>query len=176
MTDHHRHSQPSADPTESAFATYSGDLHRFLTRRMHCSQTARDLAQDVYLRFMLVSRREVIRNVQAFLYQLASNLIYEFRAREQHSQVVFDSDLVEAADRQSALEMEADPSDRLADQDELRRLLAPLPPVYRAVLLMRKRDGLSPDEIAQRLGYSKKTVYEYLTRAMALIKEQERNR
>lgn len=164
------------DVTEKAFEEFSGELQRFLTRRLRCAQTARDLAQDVYLRFLLVSRQETIRKPQAFLYQLASNLMYEFRMRQQHTQIVYDSDLVEAADRNSAVESKTDPGDRLSSAQELDRILKPLPKAYRAVLLMRKRDGLSPDEIAQRLGLSKKTVYEYLTRAIAQVKEARLDR
>jgi RNA polymerase sigma-70 factor (ECF subfamily) len=164
------------DVTEEAFEAFGSELHRFLTRRLRCTHQARDLAQDTYLRFMLVSRREPIRNAQAFLYQLASNLIYEYRAREQHSRVVYDSDLLEAVDRQTAVEGADDPLDRLSHAQELERVLKVLPKAYRAVLLMRKRDGLSPDEIAQRLGFTKKTVYEYLTRALAQVKAAELER
>ena len=175
-------SRQPGNPTDApdlagkAFEAYGNELHRFLTRRTRCPQTARDLAQDAYLRFMLVSRRESIRNAQAFLYQLASNLVYELNVRERHSRVVFDSDLLEAADHRSALETEADPLDRLASAQELEHILKPLPKAYRAVLLLRKRDGLSPGEIADRLGFTRKTVYDYLTRALALIRENRQDR
>jgi RNA polymerase sigma-70 factor (ECF subfamily) len=154
------------------FEAYGPELHRFLMRRTGCAHTARDLAQDAYLRFMLVSRQETVRNPQAFLYQLAANLVYEFKMRELKTQVVYDSELLEAADHRNAVEAPPDPVDRLSSQEQLRELLNALPKAYRAVLLLRKRDGLSPDEIAQRLGFSKKTVYEYLTRALARIKER----
>lgn len=173
MTDRHhtKGAQISPDVTQQAFDEYGVDLHRFLTRRMRCAHTARDLAQDVYLRFMLASRKQAIRNVQAFLYRLASNLIYELKVREQHSRVVYDSELLEATDCRTARESLMDPIDRLETAQEFDRILSTLPKAYRAVLLMRKRDGLSPDEIAQRLGFTRKTVYEYLTRALAQVKE-----
>jgi RNA polymerase sigma-19 factor, ECF subfamily len=138
---------------------------------MRCTHTADDLAQDAYLRFMLVSRQQGIRNAQAFLYQLASNLIYELKVREQQSRVVYDSDLLEAADHRSATEAPDDLMDRLSCEQQLEQLLKPLPKAYRTILLMRKRDGLSPEEIAQRLGFTKRTVYGYLTRALAQIRE-----
>jgi DNA-directed RNA polymerase specialized sigma24 family protein len=43
------------------------------------------------------------------------------------------------------------------------------------VLLLRKRDGLSPDEIALRMGLTKATVYTYLIRAVAQFKAHFRN-
>src|SRR5262245_2117533 len=127
------------DLTERAFAEFGPELQRFLTRRVRCAHTARDLAQDTYLRFMLVSRQEGIRNARAFLYQLATHVAHEYRLRQQHSQVVYDSDLVDAADRKAAAETGGDASDRLSVAEELTRALQPLPKAYRAVLLMRKR-------------------------------------
>ncbi|MBL8269121.1 RNA polymerase sigma factor [Steroidobacter sp.] len=166
----------SSEFAGNAFEEYGPELHRFLMRRTGCTQTAHDLAQDAYLRFVLVARREHIRNAQAFLYQLASNLVYEFRMRERNSRVVFDSNLLETVDHLSAPATEADPLDQLASADQLERLLRPLPKAYRAVLLLRKRDGLSPAEIAQRLGFTRKTVYDYLTRALAMIRENRQDR
>ncbi len=173
MLDHRRtqRTPPSSDLTQRAFEEYGVDLYRFLIRRMRCAHTARDLAQDVYLRFMLAARHENIRNAQAFLYQLASNVVYEYKIRQQHSRVVYDSDLLEAVDHQTAVETASDPIDRLGSAEEFGRALLTLPKAYRAVLLMRKRDGLSSAEIAQRLGLTRKTVYEYLTRAIAQLKE-----
>src|SRR5690349_1520128 len=98
----------SSDATEKAFLEYGVELHRFLTRQVHCAQMARDLAQDVYLRFMLVARQEPIRNAQAFLYQLASHLVYEYRTRQRAEHVVFDSEAVNEVDRHPVLEMRGD--------------------------------------------------------------------
>ena len=60
--------------------------------------------------------------------------------------------------------------DAVASRMELQRLQAALeglPPLYSAALLLRKRDGLSHREIAERLQISLHTVRKYLTRAVA---------
>lgn len=50
-------------------------------------------------------------------------------------------------------------------------ILDELPPLYRAILLLRKRDGYSHAEIANRVGKSKATVHIYLTRALTRCRE-----
>jgi len=50
--------------------------------------------------------------------------------------------------------------------EQLEYVLRQLPPMYRAVLLLRKRDGMSYAEIAQKLKLSVHTVKKYLARAV----------
>lgn len=162
----------AAEITRAAFEQYRNELHRYLTRRLNGAQDAQDLAQDVYLRFMQVSQHETVREPQAFLYRLASNLVYEFRLRERRSLVTFDSDAAdERCNRAAGTGEENDGlGERLCSAQELAQVLQRLPKTYQVVLLLRKRDGLSPDDIAQRLGLSKSTVYTYLIRAVAQFK------
>jgi DNA-directed RNA polymerase specialized sigma24 family protein len=53
------------------------------------------------------------------------------------------------------------------------RRLKTLPPLWQAILLMAKRDGLSADEIARKVNLSKKTVYIYLGYAIAQFKQDQ---
>src|SRR5689334_7079283 len=159
-----------ADATRQVFEEYAARLHRFLARRLPSAHDAQDLAQEVYLRFMQVSRQEEIRNPQAFLYRLASNMVYEFRVRERYNRVVFDSDEAEKRERSIAEDMSIDLADEMNFSQEFKRVLEELPKPLQAVLLLRKCAGYSPDEIAQQLGFTKSTVYAYLIRAVAHFK------
>jgi len=158
------------DPTERALEEYGIKLDRFLHRRVRSSHDAKDLAQEVYLRFMQVSRQEEIRNPQAFLYRLAGNLVHEFRVRERYSRVVYDSECADACEDSSAPDSNVDLADQINLQQELKRALLQLPKPLQAVLLLRKYGGFSPEEIAQQLGLTKGTVYVYLIRAVAHFK------
>ena len=51
-------------------------------------------------------------------------------------------------------------------------ILQDRPPLYRAVLLLRKRDGYSHAEISEKLGITKTTVRTYLTRALSRCFEE----
>ena len=57
-------------------------------------------------------------------------------------------------------------AERQAAMRKLKNVLEHQPRLYRAVLLMRKRDGMSHAEIAEKLSVSVHTVHKYLTRAV----------
>ncbi len=150
----------------SACEQYHAELHRFLMRRLQSAQHAQDLAQEAYLRLLRVERAELVRQPRAYLYRIAVNLISEFRLRAQREPIVFDSDaLAQAAEH--VADTPADEGDRAADAQQIELLLEQLPPLYRAIFVLRKRDGLSYPEIAQQLDISVHTVKKYLARAVA---------
>jgi RNA polymerase sigma-70 factor (ECF subfamily) len=162
---------------EIAFAQYRPALHRFLMRRLSCAESAKDLAQEAYLRLMRVEDAELIDEPQAYLFRIASNLIYEHRQRIRKDVVTFDSRLVEHAservpDPLSTLEA----SEKLGMERQLDSILKQLPPLYAAILVMKKRDGLSLQEIADELDISVHTVKKYLFRAIARCRAARWNR
>jgi RNA polymerase sigma-70 factor (ECF subfamily) len=61
-------------------------------------------------------------------------------------------------------------AERLNLQQQIDRALAQLPPTHAAVLLCHKRDGLSDEEVAEKLGLSIHTVEKYVTQAKSKIR------
>jgi len=155
---------------------YHAGLHRFLMRRLRSAHNAQDLAQETYLRLLRVDRTEFVRKPRAYLYRIAANLIYEFRLREQRDPVTFDSEVVEQSEELALDSSSHDANERLCQAQELEALLAPLPPLYRAAFILRKRDGQSYPEIARTLGISVHTVKKYLARAVAHFRAAVRER
>jgi RNA polymerase sigma-19 factor, ECF subfamily len=151
----------------SAFEQYHAGLHRFLMRRLRSTQNAQDLAQETYLRLLRMDRHDLVRKPQAYLYRIASNLVYEFKLRERNAPVCFDSEELERAAESPAVPATADASEDLGLSQQLEILLEQLPPLYRAVFVLRKRDGMSYPEIARTLDISVHTVKKYLARAVA---------
>jgi RNA polymerase sigma-19 factor, ECF subfamily len=160
------HANRKGGPVESAFEQYWRGLHKFLMRRLRSSHNAQDLAQEAYLRLLRVEDIELIRQPQAYLYRIASNLAYEFKLREQKDVVTFDSEVMDDV-AEHPHELFADELDRLGATQQLEHVLGQLPPMYRAVFVLRKRDGLSYAEIAKSLDLSVHTVKKYLARAVA---------
>ena len=159
---------PAASFAEAAFRSHRAALQRFLMRRLHHNENAQDLAQEVYLRLLRVEDADLIRHPLAFLYRLALNVAFEFRLRKQRDPVRFDSETAEELEQHAQyVDATPDASEQLCTEEELRRLLAPLPPMVRAVLVLRKRDGMSNQEIAGELGISIHTVKKYLCQAVA---------
>jgi len=152
---------------ESGFEQSHAGLHRFLMRRLRSTHHAQDLAQETYLRLLRMDRQELVRKPQAYLYRIAANLVYEFQLRERNQPVSFDSDAVAEAAELPTSPATNDAGDGLSLSRQLETVLAELPPLYRAVLVLRKRDGLSYSEIARTLDISVHTVKKYLARAVA---------
>lgn len=150
----------------SACEQYHAELHRFLMRRLHSSHHAQDLAQEAYLRLLRVERPELVRQPRAYLYRIAVNLVMEFRLRARRDPITYDSDTLAVVAEQIS-EAPADEGERTADAQQIELILDQLPPLYRAIFVLRKRDGLSYQEIAQQLEISVHTVKKYLARAVA---------
>jgi RNA polymerase sigma-70 factor (ECF subfamily) len=163
-------SQELANTVAAAFRKYAPELHRYIARRMRNPASAPDLTQEIFERFLQLPSSDTVRNTQRYLYGIASHVVSEFRDREEHSHVAFDSEAVDSA--QGRLEHSAtdDIADRLALQQDIKSALAKLAPVHRAVLLLVKRDGFTYAEVAQKTGLAESTVTKYVFEARAKVK------
>jgi RNA polymerase sigma-19 factor, ECF subfamily len=145
------------------------ELYRFLVRRLGAKQDANDLEQEVYLRLLRLEKSELVRQPLAYVYTIAAHVAHQFRMRAEQSPVTFDSEVLQ----QAAEHPEHVADDRLADELNAQRtvesLLEKLPATHRAVLVLCKRDGLSYEEIAEKLGISEHTVKKYVYEAKARV-------
>lgn len=155
----------AADP--DLFTEYGPTLIRYLSRRVGNDADAHDLAQEAFLRLTRVKDSDLIQKPAAYLFRIAANLASEFHLREKHRHRTIDLDtLAEFGGDGDGDRFQRDMEAR-SGVKALERLLEELPPLYRAVLLLRKRDGYSYEEIAEKLEVSPHTVHKYLTRAVA---------
>ena len=97
-----------------AFRDYAPELHRYIARQMRHPENAADLTQEIFERFLQLPNLEMVRNAQAFLYGIASNLVRELRYREGRSLVAFDSEAVDAISQRMEHSDRADLAERLA--------------------------------------------------------------
>lgn len=169
---HTRTSQALTGLAGLAFERYGQALQRYLMRRLHQRHDAHDLAQEVYLRLLRVADADLVRKPQAYMYRIASHVIYEFRLKEEQEKdcMVVDSDvLTDLAERVGDASTD-DIEGRIGSQLDVDRILSRLPPIEQAIVLLQKRDGLSYQQVAERLGLSKHTVKKYLFRALAHLR------
>ena len=150
----------------SVIEVYGPHLVRFLEQRTGCRSDAQDLAQEAYFRICRVSDPDLIREPESYLFRIACNLANELalRRRSQPSTIELEAARPELSDGdRGSFE---DLMENRSSLDKLEAILTELPPLYRAVLLLRKRDGYSHEEIAERLAISPHTVHKYLSRAL----------
>lgn len=162
----------TAEFGKAAAARYKRELHRYLTRRLNNPEDVDDLAQEVYMRLLRIDEDKIIREPLAYLYGVASHVVADFwiGAERDRDQLNIDGNTVEEWSNDPALALPDDLAERLNLQQQLERALSQLPPMHAAVLLAHKRDGLSYEETAVKLGISVHTVEKYVTQAKARIR------
>ena len=147
-------------------------LMRLLRRHWRYPDEHADLRQDIYIRVYEASMRDgVPESTVAFVFTCARNLLVD-RARRAQA-VSFDAfaDLEELPEQP---ESDFTPEQFASARQELRLLqlaLDDLPPRCREVIVMRKIEGLSQNEIAERLGIAVGTVEKQITRGIRALAE-----
>jgi RNA polymerase sigma-70 factor (ECF subfamily) len=150
--------QSAHELVEDVFREYGDALHRYLMRRLASGQNARDLAQKAYLRLLRVEDAALIEAPQAYLFRIASNLVYKFRLQERHkvSRLIPRWPIMRT--KRAAARLRMSPPAQAERAQQIKTMLAQLPPLYAVILVMKKRDGKSIQEIASELEISVHTV------------------
>lgn len=154
------------------FDEYHDELHHFLLGRLRNQAfDATDVMQETYLRLLRLKDTQVIEQPRAYVYRVALNVVQELGIKEKTHAAL--------PDRLTDPSIQAagpTPPDDAAEHDihvrALERAVGNLPARTQAILIMRKRDGLSRREIANQLGVSEHTVKKHLLRAVAWCRER----
>lgn len=156
------------------FTDRGGDLIKHLRSRLPNGEDARDLAQEAYIRLLRLDRGDLVRNPEAYLFRIASNLVHEYWLKGQRT-VMENADEVDL----DSIPVRDNSPDIQSEQREamvaLEQALGVLPPIHQQVVLMHRRDGMTYDEIAEKLGISPHMVKKYLSKGLALCREQMRH-
>ena len=165
---------PMADqePAQSEFARLYratiAPLRRYLTRFLGDANEAQDIAHDAYIRVYPRDGKTAPDNPQAFLYTTARNLAINRIKRRKISPFNY---------QEAHAETTASPQPGVVQQvmarqelGHLEAAIAELPPGCRAVLLLRKVELLSHQEIADQLGIAVSTVEKQHARALRLLR------
>ena len=154
-------------PRRTGFFEHYEELIRTWTRRLRSRQEAEDLAHDTFVR-VLEAKSVQVEQPRAYLHQTARNIAVDAYRRE---------------DRREAMELGAldqtppsgDPEHfmhaiQLADSIE--QALAELPLNCRKIFIWQKIEGLTQQEIAERLGLSKNMVEKYMIRTLRHLRDR----
>ena len=150
---------------------YGVDLIRFISKRVRTLADARDLAQEAYVRLLRMERKELIRHPRAYLYRIAANILYEYElkrkadvaglARWTEEQLLDrSSSCVEGEGEEGALCSRVD------------HVLEELSPKCRAVLILHRRDGMTYEEVGEKIGISPSMVKKYLSQGLRHCRER----
>lgn len=151
---------------------YRKQLHKYLLSRLRNPRDIDDLVQDVWERVVRLSDTKTIEKPLQYIYGIASHILADHCIEaDKHRNVITDnSEIAEEWLEQPVFVLPDDKEERLNLQQQLDSAIAQLPPTHRAVLLAHKRDGLSYEECAQKLGLSIHTIEKYVTQAKTRLR------
>lgn len=143
-------------------------LTRYLRRVWFKQAEIPDFRQEIYIRVYESAAKTLPTAPKAFLFATARNLIADHVRRERVVSIDYTQDL----EALNVLIEEISPEHRLSARQELKRLssaLDQLPEHCRSVIWLRRVEGLSQREAAQRLGMPEGTIESHLCRGLRLL-------
>lgn len=150
---------------EHLYLTNHRSLCRFLTRMLRCEEAASEVAQEAYVRMLRYAQSTPLTHPRAYLFQVAANLARTRLRREHHN-----TRSLQEASLLEEIECPGENTERAAiakqGLERLSQAVANLPPRCREVFLMNRMDGLSYQQIAERLGISLNMVEKHIIKAL----------
>ena len=144
-------------------------IRSWLAKRTH-DLDIDDIIQEMYARLAAIDDAENIRNPRQYASQTAISIALNLI---RHARVV---PMIPIGDFEGLelASLEPSPERIVSSQEELRQLeknLAELPAACRTAFLLRRVEGLSQKEVAEKLGISIKTVEKYMARSVRFLIE-----
>jgi RNA polymerase sigma-70 factor, ECF subfamily len=161
--------------SEDAFRTlvlrYQKPVYGLIVRMVRDRELAEDLSQEVFLKaYRALDTYDHQRKFSSWLFKIAHNSTIDHLRRGELATVTLEPETDDDRGLEAVLQDPAavSPEQRLLGADlgqGLAEAVAQLRPVYREVILLRHREGLSYQEIAEVTGASLGTVKTNLHRA-----------
>jgi RNA polymerase sigma-70 factor (ECF subfamily) len=160
---------PRTKQCAELFARFRVPLLRYLTDLLSRRDEAEDIVQETYVRLMQVEAIDDGR-ARALIFKIATNLAYDrFRQRKTrgpHGDV----------EQLDALPSSSPAPDNIVALEQgveiVKRTLLELKPRCRQVFLLRTSEELEYDDIAARLGVSRRTVEREMQHALDVIQRR----
>ncbi len=146
---------------EVFFRRYEPELTGYLWRMTGDAETARDLCQEAFTRaWQHFARVANYAQPRQWLYRVATNLALNLRRRPPAATL---------DDHDPAM---SDPTGHVVEREQVRQILADLPPKARAILILREVQQFSYAEIAALVGMSPDAVKMAVSRARAQFRQR----
>ena len=148
---------------------YIDKIYRFIFLKVSSQEIAQDLTSETFLRgWESFKNGTKIENPQAFLYQIARNLVTDHYREKGRTQIV-SAEFVPIVDPRQNLE---EKSLLNSDIDNVKMALASLPEEYQDVIIWHYLDDLPIPEIAVMLDRTEEATRVLLSRALQALREK----
>ncbi len=159
---------------EQFYASHYHSVYSFFLKRLRSAQDANDASQETFFRVMRNDKTPDMTSSAGYLWCTARNL---FREILRYNTIREDQIIRQQQDLDQHPSSAPNPEQALVEQqnrDRLFQLVESLPPRCRQVFIMHRFQGLSYQEIAERLGISKKTVTNHMVNALTFLRKNRR--
>jgi RNA polymerase sigma-70 factor (ECF subfamily) len=153
------------------YEIYIDKIYRFIFFKVSSKEIAEDLASQVFYKLLMLMRQPETRieNLQAFLYQIARNLVIDYY-RQNNKNVDLEDDLI-GADL-SSQETILTNIDFKADLEKVRQALEGIKEEYRDIIIWYYLEGFQAQEIAVFLDKTQGAVRVLICRALSQLKNK----
>lgn len=158
---------------EALYTSYYRKLHHFLLKiTQNQEEAASDILQEAFLRVWLNRDRLLeIENFQAWIHKIVSTEALTLIRKELHIKTKADRLKSNLEHEKSTFSLQK-PIEFTEIKSIVKQAVHTLPQQRQTIYLLSREEGLSPDQIAQKLNISINTVYNTLTTALKLIRKE----
>ncbi len=142
------------------------ELRKHIYQRVGSWDDADDIVQETYFNLMRARGVSAVSNVRSYLFKMAANLAHDWHRQRRVRESIYrqESERAPAVTRST--------EDVCLSQDEFEYLLErldDLPQKCRTALLLYRCEGLSLEEVGERLGIQKRSVLPLIARATKFL-------
>ncbi|MFA7663070.1 MAG: RNA polymerase sigma factor [Patescibacteria group bacterium] len=165
----HKVAKGDSDAFGKIYENYITKIYRFIFFKVSSKEIAEDLASQVFYKLLTtIKNPEVkIENLQAFLYQIARNLVIDYY-RQNNKTVDLEDDIIDT--EISSQEKIIEKIDLKADIEKVRQALDGMKEEYRDLIIWYYLEGLQAQEIAGFLNKTPGAVRVLIHRALNQLK------
>ena len=150
------------------FLLYYPKVKTFIYSLLDNEEEAEDLAQDTFIKLWTArTQLSQVQNINAYIYQTAKHVLYTFLDKKTNTHTVG----IDSVQDTPSLEQVEEIVYSHELESLINRAIDNMPPQRKQIFCMSRKQGISNEEISQRLNISKRTVETHISIALATLRK-----
>ena len=157
----------------ACYDAHAEAIFRHCYFRVFNRERARELMQEAFTKtWECLTRGDEIRNLKAFVYRVANNLIIDNSRKKKEASLEVMQEVAgfDPVGDDASIQINA------VDSELLLQLMKEMDPLYRDAVIMRYMDNLSPRDIAEITGETTNVISVRIHRGVAMVKKKLQNK